>query len=204
MRFWEFFRRRPPVRDLGELADFIDAQAAFLIQKGIYEYSRARAGHYSKVLFRESEFQQAVEQSRWRGYPLGLAMVAEAVEGILRRHAGDDRRTVLDALTALVLSVFDRYPFPERLAKTEWLEARRELARRLDLIGIHAVKFAKDVPEPFVDAYFALLPIHEKLRTHDYPTIRNYLRVTLCNVHDEFEQRADKAALADQLRAQAK
>jgi hypothetical protein len=41
------------------------------------------------------------------------------------------------------------------------------------------------------------------LRRHDYPTIYNYLRVTLCNIHDEFEKRADVAALADGLRAPA-
>lgn len=204
MPFWEIFRRRPLIKTLGDLADFIDAQAAFLAQKGIYEYSRARAGHYSKVLFAETEFQQAVEQSRWRAFPLTLAMVAEITEGIMRPLAGDDRRAMLDVLTPLVLSVFDRYPFPPQLGKTEWLEARRALARRLDLIGIHAVKFAKDVPEPLVDDYFALLPIHEKLRTHDYPAIRNYLRVTLCNIHDEFEQRADKAELVRNLRSEMK
>lgn len=201
MRFFDFFRRRPPVRTADELADFIDAQAAFLAQKGIYEYSRARAGHYAKALFSEPEFQHAVEQSRWRAFPLTLAMVAELVEGIVRPHAGDSRRAVLDALNSLVLSIFDRYPVPEQLAKAEWLDARRELARRLDLIGIHAVKFAKDVPEPFVDAYFALLPIHEKLRTHEQPTIRNYLRVTTCNIHAEFEERADIPVLTEELRA---
>ncbi len=203
MGLWEIFRRRPPVRELGELADFIDAQAAFLTQKGIFEYSRARAGHYAKVLFGEIGFQHAVEQSRWRAFPLGLAMVAEITEGILRAQAGDDRRAVLDALSSLVLSIFDRYPIPAQLAKAEWLDARRELARRLDLIGIHAVKFAKDVPEPFVESYFALMPIHEKLRTHDYQTIRNYMRVTACNIHDEFEKRADIAALVAALRTQS-
>lgn len=201
MRLWEMFRRRPPVRDLDNLADFIDAQAAFLVQKGIYEYSRARAGHYSKVLFAEPGFQHAVEQSRWRAYPLGLAMVAETVEGVLRPGARDDRRAVLDSLIALVLSVFDRYPAPAGLAKDEWFQARRELLRRLDLIGIHAVKFAKDIPEPFAESYFALMPIHEKLRGADYPTIRNYLRVTLCNIHEDFSGRADVAALTGALRA---
>jgi hypothetical protein len=204
MRFWEMFRRAPPIRTLEELADFIDAQAAFLAQKGLYEYSRARAGHYSKVLFAEIGFQHAVEQSRWRAFPLGLAMVAEIVEGILRRHAGDDRRAVLDALSDLVLSIFDRYPIPAQLAKDEWLEARRELARRLDLIGIHAVKFAKDVPEPFAESYFALMPIHEKLRAHEYQTIRNYMRVTTCNIHAEFERRADIVALVEGLRSSAR
>ena len=86
MPFWEILRRRPPLQTLDELADFIDAQAAFLAQKGIFEYSRARAGHYAKVLFAEVGFQHAVEQSRWRAFPLGLAMAAEIMEGILRPH----------------------------------------------------------------------------------------------------------------------
>lgn len=204
MRLWELFRRRPPIRAPGDLANFVDAQAAFLVQKGIYEYSRARAGHYSKVLFAEPGFQHAVEQARWRAYPLGLAMVAEIVEGIMRPHANDNRRAMLDGLIALVLSVFDRYPFPAQLGKAEWLEARRELAHRLDLIGIHAVKFAKDVPEPFMEGYFAVMPIHEKLRAHDYPTIGNYLRVTLCNIHEEFTKRADAVALLEALRTESK
>ena len=42
-----------------KLADPIDRQSAFLMQKGIYEYARARAGHYAKVLFAEPGFQEA-------------------------------------------------------------------------------------------------------------------------------------------------
>jgi hypothetical protein len=204
MGFWDIFRRRPPIQALGELAEFIDTQAAFLVQKGIYEYSRARAAHYSKVLFAEPGFQHAVEQSRWRAFPLGLAMVAEIVEGILRPGAGDDRRPVFQALTALVLEIFDRYPAPAALAKAEWLDARRELAHRLELIGVHAVKHAKDVPENFAQEYVALMPIHEKLRGTDHLTIRNYLRVTACNIHDQFDRRADKRALVEALRTEAR
>src|SRR5712691_428992 len=58
-------RRKPAIRDAGELSDFIDENAAFLVQKGIYEYSRARAGHYAKILFAEQAFLKAVEESRW-------------------------------------------------------------------------------------------------------------------------------------------
>lgn len=75
-----WFRRRPRISDRATLADFVDQNAAFLVQKGIYEYSRARAGHYSKVLFAEVGFREAVDEARWRAYPLGLAMVAELVE----------------------------------------------------------------------------------------------------------------------------
>ena len=59
--FEKLFRPRPPIRDREALADFIDAQSAFIVQKGIYEYSRARAGHYAKVLFAEQGFAQSVE-----------------------------------------------------------------------------------------------------------------------------------------------
>src|ERR687898_905913 len=91
-RLKTLFGQRPLVADAHALADFIDGHAAFIVQKGIYEYSRARAGHYAKVLFSEEGFREAVEGSRWAAYPPGLAMVAEMVEGVLRPHAGDERR----------------------------------------------------------------------------------------------------------------
>jgi hypothetical protein len=196
--FFDFFRGRPPIRDADALADFIDRQSAFLMQKGIYEYSRARAGHYSKVLFSERGFLDAVEQSRWRAYPLGLAMVGELVEGVLRPY-GADRLEQLDALNTLVLSVFDRYPVPAALGAQAWRDARTELVRRLQLIGLHAPKRAFDICDPWAETYFDLLPIHEKLRTSEFPTIRNYLRVTLCNIHDELTKRMDAPALAAML-----
>src|SRR5262245_52755449 len=111
MGFFDIFRRRPPIRDAAAIAEFIDRNAAFLMQKGIYEYARARAGHYAKVLFGEPEFQAAVEVARWRAYPLGLLLIAEMVEGVLRPHF-EPREASLEAVTALTLEVFDRYPVP--------------------------------------------------------------------------------------------
>ena len=126
-------------------------------------------------------------------------MVAETVESTLRSHVGDGRQAARAALSSLVLSVFDRYPVPSALGDSEWNQARSELQRRLGLIGVHAAKPAKDIPEPFVEAYFALIPIEKKLRSSEFPTIRNYLRVSLCNIHDEFSRRADVSALAETL-----
>jgi hypothetical protein len=193
----------PPIKDVDELADFIDQQSAFVSQKGIYEYSRARAGHYAKVLFKEPEFIEAVDRSRWRAYPLGLAMVAELVEGVLRPQAGDDHLRQLGALRALTLSVFDRYPVPATLSEDSWRAARRELARRLEHIGLHAPKFAKDIPAPFAKAYFDLMPIHKQLKMNEAPTLHNYLRVTMSNVHEELTKRVDAVAIGEQLRARA-
>src|SRR3954464_7114056 len=101
MGLLDMFRPRPPIRDVPGLAAFIDRNAAFLVQKGIYEYSRARAGHYAKVLFREPEFHAALELSRWRAFPLGLAMLAEIADAALQSLAGDrDRAERLAAIGA--------------------------------------------------------------------------------------------------------
>ncbi len=194
--FEKLFRARPPIRDREALADFVDTQSAFLVQKGIYEYSRARAGHYSKVLFAEQGFARSVEHSRWQAYPLGLLMVGEMINGVLASGAdGMQRRQILDRLIVVVLSVFDRYPVPPSIGEAAWRDARADLAHRLDLAGGHAPKRVMDIPDPLAEAYFALMPIHEKLRGRDFQTTRNYLRVSLCNIHDELISRMDKAAV---------
>ena len=86
-----FFRKPPPIRDAAALADFIDGNAAFVTQKGLYEYSRVRAGHYAKVLSPEKGFQEAADQARWRAYPIGLAMVAEVADNVLHQGRDTDR-----------------------------------------------------------------------------------------------------------------
>jgi hypothetical protein len=148
------------------------------------------------VLFKEPEFHKAVDLSRWRAFPLGIAMVAEIVEGVIRPQAGGDRRRDFDVLVAIVLSVFDRYPVPEVLGPDAWQELRADLERRLRLISSHPVKRAMDVPEQYAALYFDLMPIHEKLRGRDLETTHNYLKVTLCNIHEELTKRIEGQPLA--------
>ena len=202
MGLFDFFRRSPPIRDAVQLAEFIDRWAAFVVQKGIYEYARARAGYYSKVLFREPEFQAACDVSRWRSFPIGLAMVGELVEGVMRPPAREDRLAQLEAIQALVLAVFDRYPVPAALGQQAWTRLRDELESRLRLIGLHPPKWAKDIPEPVWEIYFNLMPIHEKLRARDAYAVRNYLRVTMIEIHNQLTKRLDAPATADSLRGQ--
>jgi hypothetical protein len=195
----KLFRRALPIGDVGALADFLDQQSAFVAQKGIFEYSRARSGHYSKVLFLEREFQEASEIARWRAFPLCLAMVGEVVVGVLEAHSEHGRMAISSAVGVLALAVFDRYPVPAALGEEAWRQLRGALAERLSGISLHPVKRVMDIPEPLAESYFALMPIHKKLRGQDFPTLKNYLKVTLCNVHDELTRRIDAAAVADQL-----
>ena len=63
MGIFDLFRPRPPIRNVAELGQFIDQNAAFVVQRGIYEYSRARAGYYAKVLMVEPEFLAGLEDT---------------------------------------------------------------------------------------------------------------------------------------------
>ena len=130
---------------------------------------------------------------------MGLAMVGELVEGVLRPLTGVDASRQLETLRELVLSVFDRYPVPAVLGERTWSDARTELARRLQLIGLHPPKRAFEIADPFVRAYFDLMPINEKLRRSEFPTIHGYLRVTLCNVHEELTKRMHAPAVVASL-----
>lgn len=202
MVLFGFFRRKPLIHDTKALADFIDEQSAFIVQKGIYDYTQARAGHYTKVLVKEPEFIETFERSRWQAYPLGLAMVSEMVEGVLHPHT-DDRRALLDALLVLILSIFDRYPVPPPLGHGKWQEARTELARRLGQIGTHPPKPVMDIPVPYAQRYFDLMPFHKDLLTRDMPTARSYLQINLTNIRGELIKRMDAPAVMHELRAGA-
>ena len=103
----------------------------------------------------------AVDRSRWRAYPIGLAMVAELVEGVLRPLAGDDRSRLLDRAARTRPFRLRSLSRARSSRRAHWSEARAELARRLQLIGLHPPKRAFEIADPFVRTYFDLLPINE-------------------------------------------
>ena len=52
MRLLDRFRKAPAMTGPAELEEFLDRQAAFMVQKCIYEYARARSGVLSSKLFK--------------------------------------------------------------------------------------------------------------------------------------------------------
>ena len=121
MALFGLFRRKSPLRDPKELADFIDEQASSFLH-------------------------ESSETSRWQVYPLGLAMMGEVVDTILRPHAGTQKRALADEMIDLVLGVFDRHPVPAAIGQHAWGDARSELAQRLDQISTQPPKSAADIP----------------------------------------------------------
>jgi hypothetical protein len=192
-----YFRGKPPIDSREKLIEFLDTRAAFLIQKNIFDYARARSGPYFKVVVKEPEFQHAVEVSRWTGYPTGLAAVAEIARGVLFKSA--ERQSLNDAVSSAALAAFDKYPVPEVLGEETWKKARETLIERLAIIDTHPPKSAKDVILPYAKVLYDSQPIHEELRKSDFEMIQAQLRINMITMHDEFESRAQPAALLSDL-----
>ncbi len=199
MGFFDMFRGAKPVAARADLVDFLDAQAAFLGQKGVFEYSRARAGPTANVLFRDPSFLAELELARWRVYPVALAMVGEMVEGALRPAAGEQVDVLQQSLIEAATAVLDRHAALQSLPVAEWEAARGALLTDLAQVSLHPVKRVMDIPARFLDRYVACMPIHEKLRGKDAPTIHNYLKANLCNMHDVFMRRAKLPALVEDM-----
>ena len=192
-----YFGRKPPIDTREKLIDFLDTRAAFLIQKNIFDYARARSGPYFSQIIKEQAFKDSVEVSRWTGYPTGLAALAEIVRGVLFNDA--ERKTLNAAVSSAALAAFDKYPVPAALGDETWKKARQTLIERLALIDMHPPKFVKDVILPYAQVLYDSQPIHEELRKRDFEMIQAQLRINLVTMHDEFEKRMNKAALLSDL-----
>lgn len=196
MGLFDLFRKPPPIATLPALEDFLDSRAAFLVQKCLFEYCRARAGLMWQKLFKEEAFRAAVERARWQNYPIGLETVTLMAEQALRPHAGADAAAMRQGLAAAAGNVTSRYPVPAGFEPEFWAEARRRIAGRIDRAGLAAPLPVKDLPTPTAEEFFANMPIHASLRGGDFVLVRNNLRFNLCRAHEEFTARADLPALA--------
>ncbi|MEJ8570995.1 hypothetical protein [Microbaculum marinum] len=201
MGLLDMFRRPPPIADVGALEDFLDSRAAFLVQKCVFEYSRARAGVFWDKLFLEKEFQAAVDVARWNGYPIALADLTEMAEGVLRPAASGREAELLDRMIDIALAVVHRYPVPAGEPADFWVVKSDWLRDRLSEIQLAPRKAVKDIPLGTARQMFDLMPIHKSLRGEDFVVVRNHLRANLCRLYEEFAGRLKVDSLLDDVLA---
>lgn len=195
MGLLDWFRRAPSIVDRASLAEFLNTRAAFLVQKGIYDYTRGRSGPYFKTFVHEADFKTAVEESRWKSYPFSLAVVTEMVHGVLLPLTGEPVRLAA-VLRDIALEVIDSYPVPAALGAEQWAALRTEMVQRIEGIALHPPKMVKDIAIPFAKPFFDNMPIHEEWRKNDFEQIRYQLRVNLISMHRDFTKYADLPRLA--------
>lgn len=191
------FSRSRRIDTVEALSRFCDRQAAFNCQKNIFEYIRARAASNAQTLFEEPAFARALEEARWRGYPLSLANVLEMTMLFLPVRTGRDEEMerALAMLRRIAAGLMRGYRSHQPLGEEAWQRA----ADKLDAGLVHAAGLpprpVKDIPLARVDAFFALIPLHDEIKAPDHASIENNLRINLCRAHEELARRLDATAL---------
>lgn len=193
--FGLFGKSRPRIATREALEDFLDANAAYLVQRCLYEYARGAAAYQWQPLMEEPIFRAAMERSRWRAYPLGLAAVAEVAEGVLRPAAARPD-VLMQAMERSCARVLARHQPPAEIGEAEWAEAGADVQSRVARAGLAAPRPVRMVAAGIAPEVFELIPIVEQFRGKDPYMARNNLSVALIAIHDEFVERADTAALA--------
>jgi hypothetical protein len=185
-----------------ELADFLAAQTAYVAQRTVLEYCRARTGLNWDKLFREQPFIDSLEVCRWEAYVEVLAEVAELALILLRRQSPADPQAYLPGVAAATRAALLRHPVPGH--RTSWDEASAVVEQHLAQSLLAAPRAVHLAGFGAADAIFDHLPIHPDLRREDREMFRNSVRFALCRVFDEMTRRLDVPALGQALRRSAK
>jgi len=186
-------RRSLPVAAASELTEFLGAQTAYIAQRSVIEYCRARTGLNWDKLVAEPAFFDRLEVCRWEAYALVLGDVAELALIWLRRHGAAAPETYLPGLVQAARAALLRHPVPSH--RTSWTDAG-------DAVERHLVRALMAAPRPVhllglhsADVIFDLLPIHADLRREDRAMFQNSVRFAICGAFNEMTRRFDVPAL---------
>jgi hypothetical protein len=191
--------RRPKLESRGQLKDFLETRSAYLVQKSMMEYCQARANTLFSTLMGEKDFRAAYDHARWHAYPAGYSMVTEMAEGLLRPHCVERPFQLHQALLEIAREVFEAFPLPPEAEPDFWKLALDRLDRDLGQAGLAPAKPWREIPERHAREIFTLLPIHKRVKSHDFAMFQNNLRFHLTEIGAEFEEKCDLAALARDL-----
>ena len=165
-----------------QLADFVAAQTAYVAQRSVIEYCRARTGFNWEKLSLEQSFLDRLEVCRWEAYAIVLAEVAELALIRLRRDGVADPEAYLPGLVAAAHAALLRHPVPGH--RTSWTDAAEAIERHLARAVLAAPRPVHLVGIRSADAIFDLLPIHADLRPQDREMFRNSVRFAICGAFD--------------------
>jgi hypothetical protein len=185
--------RKATVATENDLADFLAAQTAYVSQRTVLEYCRARTGLNWDKLFQEDPFLQSFDVCRWNAYAVLLPEIADLALIQMRRVGTVNPESFLPGLIEAARAALFRHPVPAHLSS--WSDASAEIERHLALALLAAPRPVHLMGFEASDVIFEILPIHADLRPEDREMFRNSLRFALCRVFEEMTRRLDVPAL---------
>ena len=145
---------QPPIRELQRLPTSSTSKRPSWCRRASTNIPARAPGITPRCCSASRSFETAIEQSRWRAYPLGLAMVGEMVEGVLRPHVGRPARCSMRCIDARARRFSTAIRCRRRSANEAWRERAPNCVRRLDQIGMHPPKRAIDIADALCGSLF--------------------------------------------------
>lgn len=202
------FRRNRDTRQIAGRAaflDFLDSRGAFVAQKCVYEYCRARSGlNWSKLMV-EPDFLAAYEVSRWEAFAAALEDLLVLFEGRLRPADPLAQPRLAESLVEAMVAVLARHPLPAHRPQG-WDDRVEGLRHRLGLAQLAAPQPAAAIAKVGGARIYEALPLHSDMTKHDRELVTNAVRFNFCRIAVDLEGQLDAAALREALlarRAQA-
>lgn len=196
--------RRPPERfaTISDLRRFIETRSAYVTQRSMYEYCRARAGTHWQYLVSEKPFVDQMSIKRWMAYPEILGDICVAVEGALRPHAGPKTVALAERIAGLGAETL-RATLP---TEGPGVEVRHEidlliaaLRTRIGEAQVAAPLAVHDIARNGGEAIFVNMPIHENMKGVDRTVIHRNVAFLMVRVISDFNAAADHAAIISEL-----
>lgn len=187
-------RERTPLDSLERLVEFLGTRSAYVAQKTLYNYVKARMGIRFVAMFEDEQVVSSLNIAKYHVFAACLSdLTVFAVATILHdRPVGNDQRSAMaehffrSALRANAADAPAQFAadtsireFEHRLAETEW----RMGARRAEV---------------FVNSPRALLrwaPIAENLKAFDGEIVMNSITYSWRDIREQFHKRLDAAAI---------
>jgi hypothetical protein len=200
--FGIFSRRRPDPRiaAYAEFLDFLESRSAFLAQKCVYEYCRARSGINWDKLMLEADFLAAYEISRWEAFGAALADLVVYLEGQLRPADTRLHARLVDRLIVAAALVLARHPVPAHKPEG-WGTEIAQLRERLNTTQLGQPLAAAEVSKTSGARIYATLPLHRDMTRHDRELVTNAVRFNFSRIASDLEQQLDVEPLLRELLA---
>ena len=187
-------RSAAPVDGPRALADFIDANSAFVAQSALYGYVKTRAGFEYFRLFEDPVFVRSVNIAKWNIYAECVGDLSLFCGAHLLRRLPASAET-----TSALMRECAETIFAARGAPPDAGEAYSELTRAARARIAAAVwTELQDDETPFARSPEALVywaPVADLHKKHDAAIVRNSVIFKWKEVRDNFRRRVDSPAL---------
>jgi hypothetical protein len=209
-RFWREIASRltvrrdtAPIDNVGALQDFVATRSAYVAQKTLFGYVKARMGTRYPRMFEDDTLMGSLNIAKVNVFAAclsDLTIYAVAV-ALYNQPLGNDARRAL-ALRCYKTSLLENADEPPTQFSAQ--DCVDEFGKRLDQTDWQKTARTPDNFNVSPRALFRWAPIAEKLKKYDGEIIRNSVKFAWPEIREDYQKRVDGNAIcADWVRLEA-